>query len=336
MLPRVSAGFCSVCGAVLRDGVCPHGHPQRANRRQFRRRRGSVRRAIGWILVIALLAAGAYVGLVWYPRRAAADLMRPASRDFATGLAAYRSAVSTFPPAPTDPEVLVEVSNTVLTAAGDAREELARVSARLEQRRAVSWPVISSRPPLGQARATREDMVAFATSALETVAALEGVAGYITQVAAVLPQLDNVQRTLGSPSAGEVGSAVAAATPVADQVLADVTAQAPPEELGGLHAALLAIAQRIREDLDEIARAGEQGSQPVINTLVRDVRTEIATFRETLGGAPRDANGGGLGDRKDEVDRLAERVLAGLTELRDDYGITGLTFPEAAPPPTGP
>ncbi|HEX2025234.1 MAG TPA: hypothetical protein VHH92_02445 [Actinomycetota bacterium] len=332
----MSAGFCSVCGAVLRDGVCPHGHPQRANRRQFRRRRGSFRRAIGWILVIGLLTAAAYVGLVWYPRRAAADLMRPASEDFAVGLASYRSAVSAFPPAPTDPEVLVELSNSVLTAAGDAREDLARVSARLEQRRAVSWPVISSRPPLGQARATREDMIAFSTSALETVAALEGVAGYVTQVAAVLPQLDNVQQTLGSPSTGEVGGAVAESTPIADQVLADVTALTPPEELGGLHAALLAIAQRIRDDLDEIARAGQQGSQPLVNALVRDVRTEIASFRETLGAAPRDAHGGGLGDRKNEVDRLSERVLAGLTELRDDYGITGLTFPEAPPPPTGP
>jgi hypothetical protein len=327
MLARVSAGFCSVCGAVLRDGVCPHGHPQRASRREYRRRRGRLGRAIVWILVIAVLAGAAYVALVWYPRRAAAGLMRPSSEDFAAALAAYRSAVATFPPGPTDPAVLVETSNTALTAVSDAREELGRVSARLEQRQAVSWPVISSRPPLGQARATREDMVAFSTSALETIAALEGVAGYVTQVAAVLPQLDNVQQELGSPSAGEVGGAVAASTPIADQVLADVTALTPPEELGGLHAALVAIAQRIRDDLDEVLRAGERGSQPLINARVRDVRTEIASFRETLGGAPRDANGGGLADRKAEVDRLVERVVAGLTELRDGYGITGLTFP---------
>jgi hypothetical protein len=335
MLARVSAGFCSVCGAVLRDGVCPHGHPQRAARRGARQRRGSVRRAIAWLILIVVLGGSAYAGLVWYPQRAASDVMRPSSEDFALALDAYRSTVSLFPPGATDPQALLVQSNQVLEAAGDTREDLGRATARLEQREPVSWPVISDRPPLRQARATHQDMLAFSTSARETVASVEAIAGYLTRVAGVLPQLDNLEQTLGSPMVEEIEGAVAASTPIADQMLADIRAVTPPEELGGLHASLLAIAQRIRDDLDEIARAGQQGSQPVITALVQDVRGEIALFRETLGEAPREAGQGGLVDRRAEVDRLAAEAVSGLQALRDGYGITGLTIPELAQPTTG-
>jgi hypothetical protein len=335
MLARVSAGFCSVCGAVLRDGVCPHGHPQRAVRRLARQRRGRLRRAIAWLILIVVLGGSAYAALVWYPQRAASDVMRPSSEDFALALDAYRSTVSLFPPGATDPQALLVQSNQVLEAAGDTREDLGRASARLEQREPVSWPVISDRPPLRQARATHQDMLAFSTSARETVASVEAIAGYLTRVASVLPQLDNLEQTLAPAAAGEVDQAVAASTPIADQVLADIQAVSTPEELGGLHASLLAIAQRIRDDLDEIDRAGQQGSQPVITALVRDVRGDVGSFRETLGGAPQEAGQGGLADRRAEVDRLAAEAVSGLQALRDGYGITGLLIPELAQPMTG-
>jgi hypothetical protein len=335
MLAGVSAGFCSVCGAVLRDGVCPHGHPQRAVRRRARQRRGRVRRAVAWLILLAVLGGSAYGALVWYPQRAASEVMRPSSEDFALALEAYRSMVSLFPPGATDPQALLVQSNLVLETAGVTREELGRSSARLEQREPVSWPIISDRPPLRQARATHQDMLAFSTSALETVASVEAIAGYLTRVAGVLPQLDNLEQTLGPAAVGNVDQAVAASTPIADQVLADIQAVTAPEELGGLHASLLAIAQRVRDDLDEIARAGQQGSQPVITALVQDVRGEVGSFRETLSSAPREAGQGGLADRRAAADRLAAEAVSGLQALRDGYGITGLSIPELAQPTTG-
>jgi hypothetical protein len=334
MLARVSAGLCSVCGAALRDGVCPNGHPQRASRLEARTTRGGFRRTLVWVLVLLLISAGVYAALVWYPRRAAADLMRPSSEEFAAALNAYRSTVATFPPGRTDPQALIDGADEVVTAAGAARQEIGRASAELEQREPVDLPVVSSRPPLRQAVATREGMQAFYASALETVASLEGIAGYVTSVAPVLPQLDNLEQRLGRPTAEEVGATVAAATPIADQVVADLRATTPPEQLGGLHASLVAIAQRIRADIDELARAGQQGSQPVVNATIQEIRAEITSFRETLGGTPRDAANAGLEDQKAEVDRLAENVITGLETLRDTYGITGLTVPPRAPPPT--
>jgi hypothetical protein len=334
MLARMSAGLCSVCGAALRNGVCPNGHPQRASRLEAQTRRGSFRRTFVWILILLLVSGGVYTVLVWYPRQAASDLMRPSSDEFSAALDAYRSTIATFPPGRTDPQVLIDGSDEVVAAAGVARQEIGQASAQLEQREPVDLPVVSSRPPLRQAAATREGMQAFYTSALETVASLEGIAGYVTSVAPVLPQLDNLEQRLGKPAAGEVSATVAAATPIADQVVADLRAITPPDELGGLHASLVAIAQRIRADIDELFRAGQQGSQPVVNATIQEIRAEIASFRETLGGAPKDAADAGLEDRKAEGDRLAENVITGLETLRDTYGITGLTVPSRAPPPT--
>jgi hypothetical protein len=287
-----------------------------------------------WVLVLLLISGGVYAALVWYPQRAAADLMRPSSEEFSTALDSYRTTISTFPPGRTDPQVLVDGAPAVVAAVGEARQVIGDASTALEQREPVDLPVVSSRPPLRQAAATREGMQAFYNSALETVAALEGIAGYITAVAPVLPQLDNLEQRLGRPAADEVSATVAAATPIADQVVADLRAITPPEELGGLHASLVAIAQRIRADIDELARAGQQGSQPVVNATVQEIRAEIASFREALGGAPRDAADAGLEDQKAEVDRLAGSVITGLETLRETYGITGLTVPSRAPPPT--
>jgi hypothetical protein len=331
MLARMSGGLCPVCGAALRDGVCPNGHPQRTHRLSARDRGGGFRRAAAWIALLLILAGLAYAGLVWYPERAAADLMRPSSEEFTLGLDSYRSTISLFPPGPTDPQALVDASNQYIGAVGETREDIGRASARLDEREPVDWPVISGRPPLDQAAKTRDRMLDFYTSSLETLASAEGVAGYVVNVAAVLPQLDNLEQALGSPTAAEVGSAVAAATPIADQILADLRAITPPEELGGLHASLLVIARRIRDDLDEIERAGEQGSEPLTQALLGDIRAEIASFREDVGAAPRDAATAGLEDRKAEVDRLAAETIAGLEALRNDYGIAGLTVPAQAP-----
>jgi hypothetical protein len=282
-------------------------------------------------VLLVVLAGLAYAGLVWYPQRAAAELIRPSSEEFTGALDTYRSTISVFPPGPTDPQALIAASNQFIADVGPAREDLGRASAQLEQREPVDWPVISGRPPLDQASETRNRMLDFYTSSLETLASAEGVAGYVVTVGAVLPQLDNLEQALGSPTPAEVPAAVAAATPIADQVLADLRTITPPREMGGLHASLLVIAQQIRQDLDDIARAGEQGSEPLTRARVQDVRSEIASFRENVGAAPRDAATAGLEDRKAEVDRLAAETTAGLEALRSDYGITGVAVPAPAP-----
>jgi hypothetical protein len=279
------------------------------------------------------VAGVAYGGLVWYPERAAADLMRPSSEEFAASVDVYRSTMASFPPGATDPQALIDASAAFVTAVGPAREELTRASARLDQRESADLPVISGRQPLRQARVTRDRMLDFYTSTLETLASVEGVAGYLTLVGPVLPVLDNLEQALGTPGQDEVDGAVASATPIADQILADLQAITPPEEMGGVHATLVAIAERIRLDLDEIARAGQEGTEQVVRALVQDVRAEIVAFREAVGAAPRDAGRAGLDDRKARVDELIAQVAAELDALRDRYGITGLTIPSVEPTP---
>jgi hypothetical protein len=329
MLARVSAGFCTVCGDALRDGVCPNGHPQRAQqrgRRQQARRR--YRNLWTFLVVFLLVAGGAYAGLVWYPQRAAGELMRPSSEEFAGALEAYRTAASAFPPGATDPQVLVDASNAVLAASPPARERLSAASTALQRREPPNLPVVSSRPPLQQARDVREQMIAFDTRALEVVARLEAVAGYVTQVATTLPQLDTLGSTLGNPKPTEVGAAVAAATPIADQMMADLRALTPPDELGGLHSSLVAIARRIRADLDEVIGAAESGAGPVVTALVENIRGDLDSFRQTLGTAPREAGRAGLAPSLLRVEAIAQQVIAGLRALRDVHGLSGLTVPE--------
>jgi hypothetical protein len=301
---------------------------------EARSQRGGFRRALAWTVLFLLVAGAAYGALVLYPQRAAGDLMRPSSEEFAQALDVYRTTIARFPPGRTDPQVLVDQSNDVVGRVGDAREELGRAAARLEQREPANWPVVSSRPPLRQARDARDRMLDFYTSALETLASVEGVAGYVTLVGAVLPQLDNLEQTLGSPGQAEVPAAVAAATPIADQILAHLQSITPPEEMGGLHASLLAIAVRIRVDLNEIARAGQEGTEPVVRALVQDVKAEIGSFREAVGAAPRESGNAGLDQRRAEVDRLAGRVIAELEAIGATYGVVGITVPPLEPEPT--
>jgi hypothetical protein len=327
MLARVSAGFCSVCGAVLRDGVCPNGHPQRAQRRLHNRRR---RRGLWTLLVVFLLAsAGAYAGLVWYPRRAAAELMEGPSRAFESSLGAYRTTVSAFPPGATDPQALSDGCAALLATSGPTRDRLGRDTIELELQSPPEVPVVSSRPPLQQARELRDLMLDFNTRAQEVLGRLEAACGYVTQATGVLPQLDTLGSTLGDPrDLGAIRASVAAATPIAEQLLADLRALAPPPDLGGLHSALQAIARRIRADLEEIDRTAQAGGTPVVRALLGDIRSSFDTFRQTLGTAPEEAGAAGLGTALEEVEGLAQQIVEGLRTLRQVHGLVGVSVPE--------
>jgi hypothetical protein len=276
------------------------------------------------LLLVVLGAAGAYFGLVLYPERAAADLMRPSSAEFTDALVAYRTTVEALPPGATDPSVLLQQATTVLETADDAREQLSSARGSLEAREASDLPIVSSRAPLEQAIRIRDQMAAFYTAALENVADLESVAGYVSELGGVLPQLETFDQTLGG---GELSSAVASAIPIADQFIADLQALPPPDELGALHTSLLAIARRMRADLDELSQAGDPADSPVVAALLDDVRGDVETFRQTVGTAPDVARQAGLGTRLRNLTAHAQRVTDGLRSLRDDQGISGLTIP---------
>jgi hypothetical protein len=276
------------------------------------------------LLLVVLVAAGAYFGLVFYPERAAADLMRPSSAEFTEALEAYGTTVEAFPAGATDPSVLLQQATAVLDTADEARERLSSAHGSLEAREPTELPVVSSQSPLDQAIRIRDQVGAFYTAALENVGDLESVAGYLTELGAVLPQLDTFAQTLGG---GELSSAVAAAIPIADQLIADLQALPPPDELGALHTSLLAITRRMRADLEELSRAGDPADSPVVAALLDDVRGDVETFRQTLGTAPEVARQASLGARLRDVNARAQQVTDGLRSLRDDQGISGLTIP---------
>jgi hypothetical protein len=276
------------------------------------------------LLLVVLAAAGAYFGLVLYPERAAADLMRPSSAEFTEALGAYRVTIEAFPPGETDPTVLLQQATTILETADDTRERLSSAGGSLEAREPTDLPIVSGQAPLDQAIGIRDQMAAFYTGALETVADLESLAGYVTELGGVLPQLETFDQTLAG---GELSSAVASAIPIADQYIADLQALAPPDELGALHTSLLAIARRMRADLDELAQAGDPTDSPVVAALLDDVRGDVETFRQTVATAPDVARQAGLGTRLKDLDTQAQRVTDGLRSLRDDHGISGLTIP---------
>jgi hypothetical protein len=114
---------------------------------------------------------------------------------------------------------------------------------------------------------------------------------------------------------------------VADQLASDLRALVPPEELGSMHASLLAIARRIRQNLEEIDQADGPGSAPIVTALLGDVRNEVASFRATVGQAGDLSLQGGLGVRIEDLDAEAATIARGLADLRDTYGIQGLTVP---------
>jgi hypothetical protein len=279
-------------------------------------------------VLLVLLGAGAYVALFWYPERAAGDLLRPSSEEFAEALDSYRSMVRAIPPEGTQPEAVSSAVGVMLEETDDARTTLTRAQGALEAREPVNIPVVSSRPPLDDATRIRDRMLSFYTGSLELVADLESVSGYLTELGSTLPLIDNLERAL---SEGEdTGAIVAAATPVSEQLVADLQALTPPEELGSVHTSLLAIAATIRGDLEEAsASAGEPAAEPVIAALLDDARAELETFRETVGTAFDTALGAGIGAQIRRLDRQAGRVIDDLTDVRDQHDLTGLTIPAA-------
>ncbi len=321
----MSAPLCTVCGAVLRSGVCPNGHPQRSSRQKPRRSRRGL-----WALlfVFVVLAVATYGGLVLYPRTAAENLMAPSSEEFSSSLVAYRATAGAFPPGATDPQALGDIATAVLGAAGEARTRLSEANADLQGRQVVDLPVVSSRPPLDEALVVRDQMVEFYSSALEVIAGLEAVAGYVSQVSGVLDEVQGLEDTMKAAKAPEPMPSVNSAIPVAEQLIADLQAITPPDELGALHESLAGIAERIRLGFDDviIAARGGKESVPVVAATLQSIRDEIATFRETLGSTPQLARRSGLGDELQAVDDLAVRITEGLVSIQDD-GVDGIVLP---------
>ena len=276
------------------------------------------------------MAGIAYTTLIWVPKRAAGDLMRPSSREFAAAVAAYRSAAGSLPPGATDPQVLADLAASVAAATGPAREEVTTASLAITQRSALDIPVVSSRPPLPEAVAIRDRMTEFYTLALQSISSLERASSYLAQAAGVLPALDSLEANALATDPDEPQQSAASSIPIADQLIADLQALTAPEELGGLHQQLLAVAQRIRDGLDTLARSrGGNAGRPVVAATLRSVRDEIAAFRQAFGTAPRQARGAGLGPLLEQVDALAVEIAQRLDALRET-GVEGLTLPGEA------
>ena len=327
ILPRVSqttsARTCTRCGLPLRAGLCPNGHPQRAAR--GRRRRWPQILRIAWVPI--LVAVLTYGGLFWYPVRAAKSLMVASSGEFENARGAYEATTGAFPNSP-DPAILVQQAAAVLAAADAARDAITDAQTRLEARSPVSIPVIDRRPPVPLAHDLREQMLSFYLGALELVADLEGVARYLTEVAAALPKLDDLRSALGNPKTpAAVDAVIPAARAVADQLIADVDALAPPADIGSLHAALRAIVGTTRGHLDELDAVRGRAARPVLATLVAEIGTQLDTFRDTFIGGPGAALEAGLAPRMADLASQIRRIAEGLARLRDEHGFDEVIVP---------
>lgn len=320
--PGVSNETCTRCGRPLVAGACPLGHPQRASRRRRRRR---WRLPLFLIVLAALLAAAAYAAVIWYPLREAEEAMRPASRDFATAAERLDRTIAAFPENG-DPESLAEAAE-VLEVADDARLHLTEAQARLENHAPPTVPVLSARPPLRTALDAHEDLEEFHVTALELVGSLEAAARYLTQLAPTLPTLDNLETALGEPEEpSEVQQAAAAASPIVDQLTADLRALSPPDDVGTVHASLTAIARGIRGAVEDLGELGQEAEVPVAQAILADLRSQMASFRETATEAPSAARAGGLAERISSVQAMAGEIVARLRQLESE-GVTGLTIP---------
>lgn len=331
ILPRVSqatsTGTCTRCGLPLRGGLCPNGHPQRAARRR-RRRWPRVLRIASIPVVIGVLVYG---GLFWYPMRAAASLMVPSSEEFDQVRTAYEATVGAFPNS-TDPAILVQQAAALLAAADGARATIQDAETRLEGRTPVTIPVLDRRPPLPLANELRDRMLAFYLGALELVADMEGVARYLSEAAVVLPKLEDLRGALGNPTTpAEVDAVLPAARAVADQLLADLDALTPPAEIGSLHEALRAIAGTTRSHLDRLDQVRGRTARPILATLVTEIGAQLDSFRETYIGGPGGALEAGLASRMAELANQIQRIVEGLTRLRDDHGLDDVVVPEQEP-----
>ena len=306
--------------------MCPNGHPQRAARSRRRRWPRLVR--IAWVPVLAAIVA--YGGLFWYPVRAAASLMVSSSEEFERARTAYEASTGAFPNSP-DPAILVQQAAAVLAAADAARAAITDAETRLEARSPVSIPVLDRRPPLPLAHDLRERMLSFYLGALELVADMEGVARYLTEVAAVLPKLEDLRSALGTPrTPAEVDAVIPAARAVADQLLADLDALSPPVETGSLNEALRAIAGTTRGHLDELDKVRGRVARPILATLVTEIGTQLDTFRDTFIGGPGAALEAGLAPRMAELASQSGRITEGLARLRDEHGLDEVVVPAAS------
>ena len=175
-------------------------------------------------------------------------------------------------------------------------------------------------------------MLSFYLSALELVADLESVARYLTEVAAVLPKLEDLRGTLGNPrTPAAVDAVIPAARAVADQLLADVDALAPPPDIGSLHQSLRAIIGTTRGSLDELDDVRGRAARPVLATLVTEIGTQLDTFRETFIGGPAAALEAGLASRTAELTNQIRRIAEGLARLRDEHGLEDVVVSTVPP-----
>src|SRR5918992_1864139 len=244
----MAAQTCTRCGAALRAGVCPNGHPQRAARRRRRGRRWG--RAIALAVVLLLVAGAAYAALAWYPRRVTGQTVGPTSRAFSSAMDAYRGTLAAYPPQPR-PRAIERGADGLLERADPTRQALGAGLGELDGHRLPSLPVVGGRPPLSIAAGVHEQMGFFYTGALEVVGDLEAIVRYLTEIGPTLPKLQNLRQELGNPRApGEIDRAAAGARAVANQLIADLRAVTPPEEMGPVQAGLLATSRAIRKDLD--------------------------------------------------------------------------------------
>jgi hypothetical protein len=322
----MTAQICTRCGAPLRAGVCPNGHPQRAARRRRRGRRWG--RTISLVLLVLLVAGAGYAALAWYPRRIVGENVGPTSGAFSQALAAYREILAAYP-TQRKPRAIEQGAGSLLELADPTRQALGAGQGELDAHGIPSVPVIGTRPPLSIAVAVHEEMAAvFYPQALEVVADLEAVARYLTQIGPTLPKLGNLRKELGNPrTPGEIDRAAAGATAVASQLTADLRAVTAPEEMGPIHAALLTTARAIRNDLHDIDRISRQGRSPVLRALIEDVESRIRSYRDTFTSSPRETMDAVLGPATAAVDRSVRRIAESLVALRDEYGIDGLTVP---------
>ncbi|MGH2682733.1 MAG: hypothetical protein ACRDIX_05825 [Actinomycetota bacterium] len=321
----MTAQTCTRCGAALRGGVCPNGHPQRVARRRRRGRRWG--RALSLAILVILVAGSVYGAFAWYPRQVAGQAVGPTSRAFSDGLEAFQGMLAGYPVRPRRGAIEAG-AEAILERADPTRQALGAGQGELVEHRLPSLPVIGTRPPLSIAAGVQDEMAFFYTGALEVVADLEGIARYLTQIDPTLPKLDNLREELGNPrTPGEIARAAAGARAVARQLIADLRAVTPPEEVGPIHAALLATAQAIRRDLDDIDRISRQGRSPVLRALIEDVESRIGSYRDTFTTAPGETMDAALEPAIAAVNRSVRRIVQNLTVLREEYGVTGLTVP---------
>ena len=256
--------------------------------------------------------------------------MVSSSEEFERARTAYEATTGAFPNSP-DPAILVQQAAAVLAAADAARAAITDAETRLEARSPVSIPVLDRRPPLPLAHDLRERMLSFYLGALELVADMEGVARYLTEVAAVLPKLEDLRSALGTPrTPAEVDAVIPAARAVADQLLADLDALSPPVETGSLNEALRAIAGTTRGHLDELDKVRGRVARPILATLVTEIGTQLDTFRDTFIGGPGAALEAGLAPRMAELAGQSGRITEGLARLRDEHGLDEVVVPAAS------